>query len=214
PPAHATHAGRVPPRGERRHHRLDVLRAEPSSGETGKGGHRHVETGTGQKRRRLPHARVVLAVGGKPVNEDQRGAAIPAGSTIEIDAGALDGERLPGRGGGRGGGGGRRGEAGAPPAGQELQEKRARQQAGPRGLRDGDDQKKGEEESGEPGYFRLMHVTRRHPSNMLTRAIDSGTSPTCSSRGASGRFDFQPRRVQTGATRSSSQPIGRRLLRK
>ena len=142
------------------------------------------------------------------MNEHHRGAANRSGPTIEVDAGARDGERLPGRGSGQ------RRESHGPPAGQELEEKRAGQQAGPGGLRDGEDEENGEKESAEPGYFRLIHVTRRHPSNMFTWAIDSGTRPTCSSSGARGRFDFQPRRVQTGASMSSIQPVTLRSLRK
>ena len=48
----------------------------------------------------------------------------------------------------------------------------------------------------------------------LTFSARSGTRSTRCRSGASGRFDFQPRRVQTGATRSSSRPITGRSLRK
>src|SRR3989442_1949171 len=52
------------------------------------------------------------------------------------------------------------------------------------------------------------------PSNRLTLVEMSGMSPTCLSRGSKGRLDFQPRRVHTGETRSSSRPTTRRSLRK
>src|SRR6266545_2756736 len=63
-------------------------------------------------------------------------------------------------------------------------------------------------------YLRLTHLMRRQPLNRLTLVEMSGIKPTCSRSGSSGRFDFQPRRVQTGETRSSKRPTTRLSLRK
>src|SRR5207244_9375748 len=105
------------------------------------------------------------------------------------------------------------GEGGESCVGQALAEKCSGEPRGPSRTGDRRGRNESEDEGGEPGYFRLMHFTRRHPLNMLTWVIDSGTSPTCSSNGAMTRFDFQPSRVHTGASRSSAQPVIRRWLR-
>src|SRR5258708_2258972 len=66
----------------------------------------------------------------------------------------------------------------------------------------------------EASYLGLTHRMRRQPLNRLTFAVMSGTRPTCFRSGSSGRFDFQPSRVHTGATRSSRRPTAGRSLRK
>src|SRR5213593_3208643 len=206
--AHTDHQGRRRAPGERGDHRLDVLPPEPSAREPGDRRHRHVEPGPRQQRRGFLDSRVVLAFWGEAVDQHQWGAGVEPGVDVEIGAGARDEERPTGR---------RRGqhrERGWSSLDEELQEKRPGQQRGPCGPRDGDDEGQSENERGEPDYFRLTHFTRRHPSNMLTWVIDSGTRPTCSRSGARGRFDFQPRRVQTGASRSSTHPVSRRSLLK
>ena len=142
------------------------------------------------------------------MNQHHRAAGLEPGANVQVGVGPGEGERPAG------GGIGQCGEGGGSGVGQVLDEERSGEQRGPSGAGDrrGDDES--EDEGGEPGYFRLMHFTRRHPLNMFTWVIDSGTSPTCSSNGAMTRFDFQPSRVHTGASRSSAQPVIRRWLRK
>ena len=104
------------------------------------------------------------------------------------------------------GGGGQRGER-APRVVGELGEKGGGDEGALDTAKHREREDEREEEGSEPDYFRLTHFTRRHPLNMLTFATSSGTSPTCCSSGAIERFDFQPRRVQTGATMSSKKPV-------
>src|SRR4029453_16877113 len=139
------------------------------------------------------------------VHEDERRALAHSPA---IDLGAGHHQRLPPRRLGDGGGGA------SLAGGEELHEEGDGDDEVTAGQADrcGEDQGNGERE--EPGYFRLTHFTRRHPLNRLTLTTSSGASPTCSSSGIISRFDFQPRRVHTGAIRSSMRPGSRRSLRK
>ncbi|HKQ67493.1 MAG TPA: hypothetical protein VJZ73_20910, partial [Methylomirabilota bacterium] len=96
------------------------------------------------------------------MNEDQRAASDEARASVEVGRSPGQIERSTV---------GRirqRRERGQVSVGQELDEKRPGEETRPSGARDGRDDDEGEEKSGEPGYFRLMHFTRRHPLNMLT----------------------------------------------
>ena len=142
------------------------------------------------------------------MHEHERGHGAPTGRPIAVRRDAGRAERLA-HGLAR-----ERGERPGRAAAQEFEEKGGRQEQRPGGPGDGNDEQDASDEAGEPGYFRLMHFTRRHPLNMLTFVTTSGISPTVASSGPRARFDFQPSRVQTGATRSSKCPDSRRSLRK
>src|SRR5205823_2739236 len=206
--AHAEHDRRPRARRQRRPHHGNVVLAQAAAREPRDRRHEDLEPGTGEQRRGLPGARIVLAVGRHAVDQHERLASAEERRPVAIELDARDGEPLArGR-------PGERGQRRQPALAQELEEEGARDQHGVAIPGGGGDEDEGEEESGESGYFRLTHFTRRHPLNMLTRAKSSGSRPTCARSGLSARFDFQPRRVQTGATRSSSQPMTRRSLRK
>src|SRR5262245_59932450 len=206
--AHHRHAlpGRTRERVDGRDDRLDVVRTKPPGGEARHGGDGHVEAGPREEARRRREERVVLAPGGHAVNEHER-AGSERRACVAIGAGAgeraaLGRRRQPGEGSGTA-------------AAEELDQERPGEQHGAGSVDDGSDENEGdEEETGDPGYFLLTHFTRRYPLNMFTLITTSGVSPTCLSNGVSGRFDFQPSRVQMGATRSSKRPTVRRSLRK
>src|SRR2546430_16272949 len=203
---HAEHRPRARPRLERRHHGRRVLGTQAAARETRQRRHHHLEARAREQPRGARQTRVVLARGGQAMHEQQRRREAGDGAAPAIDG---RGERLAHRDRRE------RVQRGQRAVGQELGEERGREdeRGGVAGDRRGEDE--GEGEGGEAaGYFRLTHFTRRHPLNMFTWCTSSGVSPTSTSSGLSARLDFQPSRVQTGATRSSSQPVTRRSLRK
>src|SRR2546427_5439606 len=208
PDAHAEDDRRAGERGERRHDGCDVVRPQASARETGDRRDGDVEAAARQERRRLTHPGVVLALGGEAMDEHQGRAAWEPGRNVPVHGRAGDRERLPRRLERQ------RRQRRQPALAQKLDEERAGPQRAATGVRDGNEEDEREEEAGEPDYFRLTHFTRRHPLNMFARATTSGSSPTAARSGPSARFDFQPSRVQRGATRASSHPTTRRSLRK
>src|SRR5439155_14234205 len=196
-------------RSERRHDGRDVVRAQAPVGESGDRRDGDVEAAARQERRGLADAGVVLALGGEAVDEHQGCAAGGPGEDVAVHGGAGNRERLARRRGRQ------RRQRRQPALAQELDEERAGPQRAATGVRDGNEEDEcEEEEAGEPGYFRLTHFTRRHPLSMFALATSAGSSPTTARSGPSARFDFQPSRVQRGATRSSSHAMTRRSLRK
>src|SRR5439155_16737127 len=208
PDADAEDDRRVGERGERRHDGRDVVRAQAPARESGDRRDGDVEAAAREERRRLTDPAVVLAVGGEAMDEHQGGAAREPGWNVPVHGGAGDRERLTRRLGRQ------RRQRRQPALTQELDEERAGPERAATGVRDGNEKDECEEEAGEPGYFRLTHFTRRHPLSMFALATSSGSSPTTARSGPNARFDFQPSRVQRGATRSSSHPTIRRSLRK
>src|SRR5437762_3417179 len=199
--------GRAFGRGHRGDHGLHVVRPQPAAREAGDGRQRHDEPRAGEQPRGPTRARIVLSFSGGAVHENERrwGTDRPRRERIG-GAGAQQTRTLDGR--------LRQRRQRGPSVVRELGEEGGRDGGALNAVNDRGRENEREKESAEPGYFRLTHFTRRHPLNMLTLATSSGVRPTASSSGVIVRFDFQPSRVQIGATKSSRWPVRRRSLRK